>query len=244
MQTPMKPELSIIIPVYHEADRIGETIARLKAAIDPHCCEIIVSDGAPDASTIRTLAGPGIVCLKSPKGRAIQMNTGAAAARAPILLFVHADTVLPPNAGSRILAACRRPEIAAGAFELGIDASGAVYRVIEAMVRIRTRITRIPYGDQAIFVKKKVFESLGGYADIPLMEDIELMRRIKKSGLALSLVPEQVRTDARRWQAEGPVYCTLRNNLLSTLFYCGVPARRLKKWYPDKAKKRRLFPGA
>ena len=188
-------------------------------------------DGDPAGGTLREVVEPDITKIYAPAGRSIQMNAGAAIAGGDILLFLHADTLLPETGVKSIRDVCRDPGIVGGAFDLAIDAPGSVFRVIEKTASLRSRLTRIPYGDQAIFIKAVCFRQLGGFAQIPLMEDIDLMRRIKRRGYRIRFITEPVKTDARRWKTEGVLYTTLRNWMLSTLFYAGVSPEKLKKYY-------------
>ncbi len=224
--------ISVIIPVYREMNIIGQTLSALDAALAGQGAEVIVADGDPAGSTIETLARPDIRTIVAPKGRGPQMSAGAAAATGSILLFLHADTRLPAGAADLIRSAAAKPGISGGAFSLGIRNDRQIYRWIETVATLRTRISRIPYGDQAIFIKRSVFYDLGGYAPIAIMEDIELMRRLKRANKRIRLLPQRVETSSRRWETEGPVFCTLRNTLLSWLYYAGVPAKKLVSFYP------------
>ena len=159
------------------------------------------------------------------------MNRGAAAAGGEILLFLHADTRLPQDALESVSATLRDPGVVGGAFSLGIASPHPFFRVIERTVSLRTRFTRIPYGDQAFFFDRRFFHRIGGFSDIPIMEDVELMRRVKKHGYRIRILPAPVRTSPRRWEREGFVSCTLRNWLLVTLFYLGVPPHKLTRYY-------------
>jgi rSAM/selenodomain-associated transferase 2 len=159
------------------------------------------------------------------------MNAGAAAARGAIYLFLHADTRLPAAALLHVRHALTSPGVAAGAFRLGIDAPAKAYRVIEAMVSLRSRFLQMPYGDQAIFIKSGEFHRLGGFREIPLMEDVDLIQRLKKAGKRIVILPQRVRTSPRRWEKEGIVFCTLRNWALMTLYLMGWPPERLAAYY-------------
>lgn len=227
----MPPRISIIIPARNEADRINRTIDRATSIEAPVETEIIVVDGDPAKTTLQAITDSNVRRITAPAGRSRQMNAGAEAAEGDILVFLHADTILPQSAVRSILAVCRDPELSGGAFALSIDASGPVFRIIEKAATMRSRLTRIPYGDQAIFIRACCFRELGGFADIPLMEDIDLMRRIKQRGYRIRLIPDPVMTSSRRWKEEGVVYTTLRNWAISTLFFAGVHPERLKKFY-------------
>ena len=228
----MHPELSIIIPVYDEESAINSVIPHLLSIMSGSFYEIIVVDGDPKKSTINKIHYDGVRTAVGPKGRGPQMNTGAALADGDILLFLHADTILPLNAARRIRSSCADRACAGGASRLGINSPKPVYRLIEKMVSIRSQITRIPYGDQGIFIKKQVFRAMGGFKNIPIMEDIDLMRRVRKRRENIILVPEQVSTSPRRWEREGVLFCTLRNWILASLFILGVDPGVLKKYYP------------
>ena len=231
------PHLSIIVPVLNEQAIIGRTVDHLLAAGKDVPAEIIIVDGDPTGSTIREIRlqygkdQETVKTIVGPKGRGPQMNAGASAAAGRVLLFVHADTRLPERGCQLVLDTLRRPDIAAGAFSLGIENGRRIYRLIETWANIRSAVLKIPYGDQAIFIKKRVFEDIGGYAGIPLMEDIDIMRRLKKGGFKTALIREAVYTSARRWENQGVIYGIIRNNLLSWLFYAGVNPSVLKQFY-------------
>jgi rSAM/selenodomain-associated transferase 2 len=223
---------SIIIPVLHEGDRILSLIDQIHALQTEESYEIIVADGSPDLDTLEPLRElKDIVVLASPPGRAKQMNRGASVARGEVLLFLHADTKLPPGALGKITEALHGTDAVGGAFDLGIASEKLFFKVIECASSIRSRLTRIPYGDQAIFVKKEYFDLIGGYREIPLMEDIELMQRIKKRGDRIHILKGRVETSPRRWEKEGILFCMLRNWTLSTLYYLGVSPEILNRFY-------------
>lgn len=226
----MKP-FSIILPVLNEAAIIGATIDRLKALDGGDRCECIVVDGSPDGGTISAVNNRGVRCLTAPRGRARQMNAGAAAAAGEILIFLHADTRLPPNALDLIDRAMAGRGLVGGAFDLRIGSERRSLKFIARIASARSRLTRIPYGDQAIFLRRGSFNRIGGYAEIPLMEDVELMRRIKKAGDRIVFIPEPVVTSARRWEEEGVLYGTLRNWTLVCAYFLGVSPEKLVKYY-------------
>lgn len=224
--------ISVIIPVYRDAAPLQRRLRQLMRPAVSRTVELIVVDGEENGGTLRAIRANGLKSVRAPRGRGIQMNRGAAIASGNIFLFLHADTLLPEGAPQAILEACKPPHIAGGAFTLGIDAPGKAFRVIEALVRLRTRLTRIPYGDQGIFIKKSVFHEVGGYPEIPIMEDVALMERMKHRGKKIALLPASVTTSARRWKKEGLVYCSLRNRILMLLFAAGMSPRRLARFYP------------
>jgi rSAM/selenodomain-associated transferase 2 len=227
----MNPIVSIILPVLNEAGRINELVAHIRARDLDGAAEIIVVDGNPRGNTINAIRDTGVLTTISEKGRARQMNRGAALASGEILLFLHADTLVPIHALACVTTALNNKRFVAGAFDLGIHSERRIFRITEQYVFLRTRLTRVPFGDQAIFVRKEYFRKIGGYKDIPLMEDVELMTRIKRRGDRITIIPEKVLTSARRWEQEGLLYSTCRNWALQVLYACGVPPERLANWY-------------
>lgn len=227
------PDIAVIVPVLNEQHTINPTLARLYEQPGIDRAQVIVVDADPVGSTLAAidLPRPGLLTLTSPRGRAAQMNAGARRAAAPVLLFLHADTVLPANALTLIRQALADPRIAAGAFDLTIDSPRPVFRLFSRVISRRSRITRVPYGDQAQFFRRKIFDALGGYPDIPLMEDVDIMRRLRKRRLPIRILSAPVRTSPRRWQHEGLLVCTLRNWLIMTLYLLGVSPRILARLY-------------
>jgi len=219
--------ISVIIPVYKEK-KIGSCLAPLLAL--EGLSDIIVVDGSELGCTISHVQNPRIQCVTSQKGRARQMNHGASLAAGSILLFLHADTLLPQNAIleiNRLLSGTAK----AGAFDLAIDNPKKRFRFIEKAANIRSRLTRIPFGDQAIFIKKDVFNEIGGFEDVPIMEDIMLMHQVKKKQVPIEISRLRVTTSPRRWEAEGVVARTLKNMWMQAAYYCGVSPKKLAKFY-------------
>jgi len=227
----MRYHLSIIIPVLNEAYIINRTLMHLQNLEGDFSLELIIVDGDPEGSTLAAVTSTTVKKIKSPRGRGFQMNQGSRLATGEILVFLHADVVLSKDALLQIVDVCRRKDFAGGAFSLGIDSGKPVFRLIEKAVSIRSRLTKIPYGDQAIFINKTIYDKIGGFRDIPLMEDVDLMRRIKKVGGKIIILPGMALTSSRRWEKEGVIFCTLRNWLLITLFLLGVAPERLVKFY-------------
>jgi rSAM/selenodomain-associated transferase 2 len=228
------PRFSIVIPAYREAGRINDMLDRLMGITGAEDSEVIVVDGAPEQSTLAVIKSPAVRKIASSKGRGVQLNTGAREAAGAILIFLHADTRLPPNALETIDRVMNSGDPVAGAFDLGIDSDRFAFRVIEKIASLRSRLTRIPYGDQAVFLRRDYFHSLGGFQDIPIMEDVELMQRIKKRGGKIHILTDRVQTSARRWEKEGILCGTLRNWLLISLYHMGVRPETLARFYkPD-----------
>ena len=227
--------ISIIIPVLKEGEKIVELLDHLKKIQGNRFLEIIVVDGDEKGGTIQYLQDRNAVStLRSPKGRARQMNNGAAKAQCDILLFLHADTFIPDNAFEQIDSVCQKDKYVGGAFDLGFDNHKWSFKLIAKIASLRSRITRIPFGDQAVFVKRSYFEKIGGFQDIPLMEDIDLMRRIKKNGGKVWIIPQKVTTSSRKWEEEGILYATLRNWRLQLLYLGGVSSEKLVHYYYKK----------
>lgn len=240
METSKKFKFSIIIPVLHEQEQIDSVIKHLREQDFEGCCEIIVVDGDPAGSTINAIEIEGIIRKIAPKGRGKQMNAGVAMSTGEILIFLHADTKLPENALEKISQVLQDEMYIGGAFDLGIDSNRLFLKYIAARASLRSRLNRIPYGDQAFFIRKDFFNQIGGFKEIPLMEDVDLMRRIKKEGRKIYILPDKVMTSARRWERDGALYTTVRNQILIVLFYLGVSPYRLAKYYWRYSKKSKL----
>lgn len=223
--------LSIIIPVLNEAENINSLISHLRALGPSGENEIIVVDGSADSGTIKAIEDTKTVTAASEPGRGVQMNRGASLAHGDVLLFLHADTLLPPDAFELIKNALVDVRFVGGAFDLGIGSEKKIFRITERYVALRTRLTRVPFGDQAVFLKREYFEKIGGYRPIPIMEDVELMSRIRKRGDRICVIPEKVMTSVRRWEKEGVFRSTLRNWMLQLLYAIGVPPERLARFY-------------
>ena len=222
---------SIIIPVLKEETIINGVIDHLQNLERNEETEIIVVDGDTEAGTLRAILSGDVRKVKSPRGRARQMNEGAGVARGDILLFLHADTELSPDALKLIATAMQDERYVAGAFDLGIKSESLIFRIIEYVASLRSRITDIPFGDQAIFIRKDYFEKIGGYKDIPIMEDMEIMGRIKRLGDRITIIKQRVKTSPRRWEKESVIGCTLRNWLLQMLYVLHVSPDKLSKLY-------------
>lgn len=227
------PDVSVIIPVLAEGDRIQSLLSQLATSADSVPYEVIVVDGDPQGSTLRCLPPQqlDIRGILAPRGRGSQMNAGAALARGAILLFLHADTQLPPQALPKICATLRESSAVAGAFDLAIDSSRWILKLIGRVSSLRSRLTRTPYGDQAIFIHRSTFAKIGGYPEIPIMEDVALMRYLKRRGFAIVILSDRTLVSPRRWEQEGVIYCTLRNWSLLLLYNLGVSPHQLVRWY-------------
>ena len=228
------------MPVFHEEEWINALIEYLNN-LDLHKdIEIIVVDGAREKNTLKAIHNNQVIKIPSEKGRAKQMNVGASAAKGEILIFLHADTELPFQALKKINSFIGQREYVGGAFDLGIKSDKFIFKMIGTLSSLRSRFNRIPFGDQAIFIRRKYFNQIGGYKEIPLMEDVELMRRIKKSRKKIWIFYDRVMTSPRRWEKEGVIYCTLRNWVIQALYLLGVSPHKLAIFYKNSYSKRRI----
>lgn len=229
------PTVSVVVPVLNESHHLDPFVDHLRRTARDEPVEIIIVDGSADGASIRTVTRRDVTLLSAPAGRARQMNAGAAAARGDALLFLHADTRLPPGAFRLIAKTLSDGRYTAGAFDLRYDSGRLSIRIIARVACLRSRLTRIPYGDQAHFFRRDYFESIGGFADLPFLEDVEIMRRIKGRGERISILPDPVVTSARRQQKEGVVYCTVRNGAVVALYFMGLSPERLARFYRKHA---------
>jgi rSAM/selenodomain-associated transferase 2/rSAM/selenodomain-associated transferase 1 len=219
--------ISIVIPALNEAAAIVRTLSRLEGVEN---LEVIVVDGGSIDETAELAGSRGAKVVQSNPGKALQMNSGAKAAAGDILVFLHADTLLPENFSHQIISALNQNGVAAGAFRLAINSTRAGIRIIERMANLRSRLLQLPYGDQALFMRKVLFEEIGGFPDLPIMEDFILIRRLKHKG-KIVLLPESVMTSPRRWLNFGIFKTWLINQLIIIAYYLGIPPERLNRWY-------------
>jgi rSAM/selenodomain-associated transferase 2 len=222
--------ISIILPVLNEERRIGQRLTEL-AAMEGLGEVLVVDGGSTDATEERARAFPGVTVLSAPKGRASQMNAGAERARGSVLLFLHADVALPTDAARHILRALEDPRVVAGAFktwtvdDVGRSRLGPLLHLAD----LRSRYTRLPYGDQALFVRAESFRAAGGFPAQPLMEDLELSRRLWKLG-RIRTVEACVTVSGRRFLAR-PVFYFLAVNGFPLLYWLGVSPATLLRFY-------------
>jgi rSAM/selenodomain-associated transferase 2/rSAM/selenodomain-associated transferase 1 len=222
-----RPTLSVVIPTLNEAEGIGATMAQVRQG---GTVEIIVADGGSTDATRETARQGGAVVLVVPGGRAAQLNAGAARAAGRRLLFLHADTQVPEGYADLIHAALDDPATVAGAFRFRTDGTGWGMRLIEWGTNLRSAIFQWPYGDQGLFLEKRVFEELGGFAPLPIMEDFDLVRRLRRRGRIVTLAAP-VMTSARRWTQLGPLRTWLRNQGMIIGYELGIAPERLARFY-------------
>lgn len=224
--------ISVIIPTLNEQTALAQTLQHTaRLGFD----EVIVVDGGSTDGTLRLAESycadtANAHIFTAPQGRARQMNAGGEAARGETLLFLHADTLLPADAARIIGSALTDPTVVGGRFDVRFDSPSAHGRLISTLMNFRSRLTGISTGDQAIFVRRRVFEQLGGFADIPLMEDIEFSKRLKRAGRTAAL-KATVTTSFRRWETQGPMRTILLMWALRFLYWIGVSPHRLQHFY-------------
>ena len=213
----------------NEAQGLSRLLARLRA-LERQGCEVLIVDGGSDDGGAERAAQAGFRVLSSPRGRARQMNQGAAHATGDVLLFLHADTQLPDGALVTLRRALQRTGAPWGRFDVDIEGRHPMLRVVARLMNLRSRWTGIATGDQAIFVTREAFDAVGGYPDQPLMEDIELSKRLRRLGPPACL-RERVCTSGRRWETLGPWRTVLLMWRLRFDYWRGVPAALLAERY-------------
>jgi rSAM/selenodomain-associated transferase 2 len=222
--------ISVIIPVINEANNITKISRDL---LDNSEIEIIVVDGGSQDETVKIARQLGLKVISSERGRAKQMNFGASVARGEILLFLHADTQLPLGFEKLVIQALFQPQIVAGAFSLQIASKMRGIRLIEKMTNVRSRLFQLPYGDQAIFISQDWFNKVGGFPDLPIMEDFELILRLKKLG-KIAIISNPVITSARRWEKLGVWKTTWINQQIIMAYFLGISPLKIASWYRAK----------
>ena len=226
--------ISVVIPALNQADYLSDTLGSLRDAED---VEVIVVDGGSHDGTPEIAEREGCRLLRSPAGRALQMNAGARAASGSILLFLHADTRLPAGFDKAVRSTLGVSGVVAGAFRLRIDGVGPSLRIIEWAVGIRSGMLKLPYGDQGIFVRSDIFHSQGGFPDLPIMEDFAFVRQLRRHGrIRIARLP--VITSSRRWHKLGAWRTTWINQKVMVGYYLGVSPERLAVWYSRRAEQR------
>ena len=221
--------ISVIVPVLNEEKSIAATLQAL-APLQPY--ETIVVDGASQDSTRDIVAACGVKLIIAERGRARQMNRGAHEANGEVLLFLHADTRLPSTAFADIAGALSDPRYVGGRFDVDLDGSHWMLPWVARLISYRSRVSKVGTGDQALFVRRDVFQRLGGFPDIPLMEDIAFCRALKSLG-AIACLRSRVLTSARRWEIDGVWRTIFTMWTLKLLYFAGVSASRLKQFYAD-----------
>jgi rSAM/selenodomain-associated transferase 2 len=222
-------KISVIVPVLDEEKQLATTLEGL-LALAPH--EILVVDGG-SSDRSREIAGRlGVNVMSAERGRARQMNQGAAQATGEVLLFLHADTRLPSSAFAEIRDAFTDADCIGGRFDVELEGDHWMLPVVARMISERSRLTKVATGDQALFVRRGVFEQMGGFPDIPLMEDIAFCRSLKLMG-RVACLRSRVVSSGRRWEIDGVWQTIFRMWTLKLLYLGGVSPARLKQYYGD-----------
>ncbi len=218
--------LSVVIPARDEGERIEAALACAAAA----GVEVLVVDGGSRDDTVARARRAGARVLEGARGRARQLDAGARAASGDVLLFLHADTVLPSHYEVAVAEALRDPGVAGGAFRFRFDRRSLTLRIVEWGARLRVAIFHLPYGDQALFLRRAVLEALGGEPQVPIMEDLDLVRAIRRQG-RLALLASPATTSARRYEARGALRTMLRNWVAAAAWAMGADRARVAAWY-------------
>jgi rSAM/selenodomain-associated transferase 2 len=219
-------KLSVIVPIFNNERTL---VAALKALrIGAPQAEIVIVDGGGTDSGVELARTRCDRIVKGPAGRARQMNAGAAVSAGDVLAFVHSDTIVPSTFGSDIEVALADPQVLGGSFDLELDHRSPLMRMVAAAINLRSRLTRVAGGGHAIFMRRSVFEQLGGFAEIDFCEDLDMSRRLKRLGRVASLA-SRVITPARRWRQEGIPETAVRLSLIRLLFMLGVNPTILRR---------------
>jgi len=229
-----RPYVSVILPALNEETHIEETIL---SARNPDA-EIIVVDGGSGDRTVERAKHAGASVIRGPRGRALQQNRGATEARGSVLLFLHADTVLPRDYVTHVFETLMDRRVALGAFRFKTDLDRPLMRGIEFTTNIRSRYLRLPYGDQALFVRTSWFQAVGGFPEMPIAEDLFLVRLMSKLG-RVAVAPAHAITSGRRWKEMGILRTTLINQLILAGFALGISPKTLAHLYRRGTRKKR-----
>jgi uncharacterized protein len=222
----VRPYLSVIIPALNEEGQIGKTIFNARSPD----AEVIVVDGGSEDRTIERAEKAGAAVIPGPRGRALQQNRGAAEAKGSVFLFLHADTVLPKDYVAQVFETLMDRRIVLGAFRFKTDLDRPIMRGIEFTTNIRSRYLRLPYGDQALFVRRSCFQALGGFPEMPIAEDLFFVRLVSKLG-RIAIAPAHAITSARRWKEVGVLRTTLINQLILAGLALGISPKTLARLY-------------
>ncbi len=220
--------ISVIVPALQEET----TIASALASCGPYAHEVIVVDGGSRDQTVARASVLASTILSSRPGRGFQQHTGARHATGDVLLFLHADTRLPSDYPAMVQRVLQNPRVIFGAFALGVDRPGPSMRAICFGANLRTCLLRAPYGDQALFMRTADYWKIGGFQDLPIMEDVDLVKRLLQRG-EFRMAPGRVRSSARRWKKDGLLRRTLGNYWLILRYMAGVSPDKLAKKYRE-----------
>ncbi|MFN2257467.1 MAG: TIGR04283 family arsenosugar biosynthesis glycosyltransferase [Desulfuromonadaceae bacterium] len=238
---PAKALLSVVVPTLNEADNIAATLMNLEnRCYEAQLCEIVLVDGGSNDSTLDVVQaciprlekrGLNMRIFRSKRGRAHQMNLGAEKAGGDILLFLHADTLLPPYFDTSIRNTLNAEHLTLGAFRLNTDKNTRSMQWICGCANLRTRLLALPYGDQALFIRRADFIRLHMFPALEIMEDFAFVRKVKRNRGKISLLTDAVVTSARRWRKRGYIFTSLCNQMMIMGYYLRIPTRILARWY-------------
>jgi len=221
-----RPYLTVVIPTLEESGNIEKALTQVSGPD----MEAVVCDGGSRDSTASLARQAGVQVVHAPGGRAVQQNAGAGMARGRVLLFLHADTRLPQNFGSQIFEQLMDPRVVLGAFRFKTDLQKKAMRLIERGANLRSAVLKMPYGDQALFLRRRTFNHVGGFPTVPIAEDLFLVRRLNRLG-RIVVAPGEAVTSGRRWQNLGIFRTTLINNLIAAGCLAGIAPERLAPLY-------------
>jgi rSAM/selenodomain-associated transferase 2 len=219
--------ISVIIPVLNESAHLASTLQSVQTTAQ---VEVIVVDGGSSDGTVELARSHGVCVLSSPPGRAAQMNLGATIAQGEVLLFLHGDTRLPARYDRHIQTVLAQPGVIAGAFDLAIEGSAFGLRWVEWGVWWRSRLCQLPYGDQALFLTAETFHNLGGFSELPIMEDFKFVQALKQHG-TIAIAAAAVLTSSRRWRNLGVFRTTAINQVIVLGYFVGISSTTLAQWY-------------
>ena len=221
-----QPYVSVIVPTLNEEAHIEKTIFNARSPD----AEVIVVDGGSEDRTVERAENAGAAVVPGPRGRALQQNRGAAEAKGSVLLFLHADTVLPEDYVAQVFETLMDRRVLLGAFRFKTDLDRPLMRGIEFAVNIRSKYLKLPYGDQALFVRRSCFQAVGGFPEKPIAEDVFFVRLVSKRG-RIAIAPAQATTSARRWKEAGVLRTTLINQIILAGLALGISPRTLARFY-------------
>ena len=233
-----KDSISVIIPALNEAGNLDNTISNVHN--NGEFKEIILVDGGSSDDTVEIAKSMGIKVLESSPPRSKQMNIGYQKSKGDILLFLHCDTLLPYGYDKLICQTLAKPGVVAGAFELSVDSSSFWIDLIVKLSNFRSRKMQLPYGDQAIFIEASIFKKIGMFSEISIMEDFEIIRRLRSQG-KIGIVPKPVITSARRWIRLGVLQTTIINQFMILGYLIGIDSKILARWYKKENRKKKIF---
>jgi rSAM/selenodomain-associated transferase 2 len=225
--------ISLIVPVFKDVGALKSLLRQIRDISEE--LEVVVVDGGESAETRKVCGNYGAVWISSPRGRGIQMNRGALECQGEILWFVHADGIIHPDSLVVIERAMSNDATVGGAFSFRLHQRHWYASLLDLGVRLRSRILKLPYGDQAFFVRRPVFEAMGGFQEIPFLEDVEFIRRLHGYG-EVTVLSTPIGISSRRWEREGFLYTTIRNWLVTLVYLLGGSPGHLVKWYAPEWK--------